>query len=91
MCVWNELIEVPEIHIGEELIIEIWDGTSCCGQTKIPVVEPLNNSEFAEFILQSSSGAGSLGIVALGFQFTLHNSEQAPQSQKPRLFGLSLT
>ena len=89
-CVWNELIEVPEIRIGEELFIEVWDGSSCCGQTKIPVVEPLHNSDFTEFILQSPSGVGSPGIVALGFQYTIHGSEQTHRPQKPRLFGLSL-
>ena len=54
------------------------------------MVEPLRNSELTEFILQSPSGAGSPGIIALGFQYAVHNSEHAYRAQKPRLFGLSL-
>lgn len=89
-CKWDELIEIPEIRIGEELIAEVWDGTICSGHTRIRIVEPVQNSKYTEFILQSPSSREYAGIVSLGFQFTSQNIDPSSNTQTFKLFGVSL-
>ena len=97
ICVWDERLEIPQVCVGDEIVVEVHDSSSnaSIAQTRITVADPVVNSQFTEFLLQSPSGpqSGSAGVVSLGFAYSPYGTPDhlAALSSRPRLFGVSLS
>ncbi|MDP2438548.1 MAG: hypothetical protein Q8P67_22620, partial [archaeon] len=89
--IWNEEIEVPEIFYGDELVIEVWNGSTCSGCAILSVVD-FQDSERVEFALASRPGKRerARGSVVVGFKYFSHMP--LPEEQViPRLFDTPIS